>query len=195
MRTKFVERLKQEGGFTLIELLAVLSISAMVLGVISATAIFGFRSYHQITFQNDLRDEGDIVMSAVIAELYAFAPDRIAVYNKDGLKGIELIRFNDPEDPAKGGETLKKAIVISDGQLQIRVLEKVPDSSSSEEEEPEASYQSTSIKASITDDSYIGLDCEGLTACESGLVNIKLVLTQDGEGTDAQVELESRFGF
>lgn len=192
MRTKFVKRLKGQEGFTLIELLAVLSILALVLGIISTTIIFGFRSYNQISVENELRDEADVVMSSVITELYAFAPDRIAVYNDDkGISGIELLRTTAPP-----GEALRKAIVISDEQLQIRTLEVVPDSSApSSEEAIKDSYQSTRVKATLTAGSSIGLDCEGLNACETGLVNIKLVLNQDAGGRNTSVELESRFGF
>lgn len=79
---EFVRRMQsREQGFTLIELIASLTVFAMIAGIISGLTLFGVRSYDKITIQNELRDEADLIMSAIITKLYTYAPDKVQNIN------------------------------------------------------------------------------------------------------------------
>ncbi|MFD1776611.1 PulJ/GspJ family protein [Paenibacillus rhizophilus] len=172
---EFVRRLKaEERGFTLVELISSITIFAMVLGLISGVTMFGMRSYHQITVQNALRDEADLIMSTIITKLYTYGPER--VQNITG--GIELIKSGaNPEIIAVNGDE----IVIATG------------STGADSGSPiavQSKLEGSTITLIKTDGRTAPLD----TPYESGTIEIKLVLKYQGNVED-KLELSSQFGF
>lgn len=205
MRNRFVNKLKREDGVTLIELLAVLSLMGIILGVISTTIFFGFRSYNQVNVENRLREDGDILMSSIITELYAYAPDRI--YAKADGKGFDMVHVDSQgtelpdrvevwiqSEDRKEGQT--KRDVPDNGQLGIK---RATDATADPASAPADPFQSTSIGGSIIPkSSFITIEGEkagGFDYYTTGLINIKLVLTRSEGSSRSQIELESRFGF
>ena len=199
MRSRFVNALKREEGVTLIELLAVLSLMGIILGVISTTIFFGFRSYNQVSVENRIREESDILMSAIITELYAFAPDRVYAL-ADGT-GFEMYHVDELGNPSSADKVTIR-IVTPDpehfpqqGQLQIQRAKVLNGESPSADP-----YEATRITdgSIVNGRSSITLEGEkagGLDYYTTGLINIKLELSL-GSGTgQSQLQLESRFGF
>ncbi|WP_051507109.1 prepilin-type N-terminal cleavage/methylation domain-containing protein [Saccharibacillus sacchari] len=184
MRNRFVKRWKQEEGLTLIELLAVLSLMGMILGLISTTIFFGFRSYNAVGVENRLREEGDILMSSIITELYVSAPDHVyALADGSGFRMVNT-DLNGTELPAT-----QKTVQIVNGQLEIRKAGDAAD----------VIYQSTQTNAQVVS-GLSSIRIEGSTVggfeyYTTGLINIHLVLALGGEANRSQIELESRFGF
>jgi prepilin-type N-terminal cleavage/methylation domain-containing protein len=178
-RDKFVRMLRREGGFTLVELIVALSLFSVATGIISGITMLGLRSYHKISIENSLRDEGDLLMSAIITELYTFAPERAtpAISNAEGVmdSSITLER--------QGG--IQSRIRIANGVLTIadpRAAEPIVDAR-------------TQIISTLGPGSAISLDCQNKIPCESGLITIDLSLVQSYSGKDYKLELRSKFGF
>ncbi|MCZ8519769.1 MULTISPECIES: PulJ/GspJ family protein [Paenibacillus] len=181
----FVKRLRDERGLTLIELIAMLSIMSMVMGTIYGVITFGFNAYHRVTIENELRNEGDILMSSIMTEMYAFGPDSMApVQGSDGIKGLALVKKNDRRyillRPESGGAGY--SLYIGDqaggtGPGQVPLRSKVVQG-------PKDSNQ----------DSSIVLECS-TEACESGLVSVRAVLSQTYNGGEQTLALQSKFGF
>lgn len=199
---KLFAKLKKEEGVTLIELIAVLSIMGLILGIISTTIFFGFRSYNRISAENNLRDQGDIIMSSIITELYTAAPDRIYPLidrETNRIYGIQLV-----EENADGTPNLTTAdnIVINEvGQIEIQKAKTSGDTTPA----PADPYQSTRIggggRLVVSDantESSILLEGEGLNVfgyLQTGLIHIKLVLEMPNGSDSTEITLESRFGF
>lgn len=190
---KFVDALRSGKGFTMVELLAALTLLTVVLSLITSAAMFGFRSYHKIKIENSLREEGDLLMSSVITELYTFAPDRISPLNGGG-NGIVLERDKD------SGAKERKMIEITDsGNLQfgetieLAAGEETPplEENSENIEDPRTGVQAT-IKPG---DSFVDVECRLLNPCESGLVKVKFVLSRSYDGREYELGMESKFGF
>lgn len=177
---RFANRLKNQQGFTLIEMIAALTIFSMVVGIISMVTMFGFRSYHKITIENSLREEADLIMSSIINELYVFGPTRVEnttsglnlIKDSDGVISTRTIQF------VKGGEggitTLTINSVIND---------------------PRTSIHSDLSGSTIVSTNSNGTDCKANVSCRSGLVDIKLLLTQHYDGRTYDMEMVSKFGF
>lgn len=189
MRNRFANMWKREEGVTLIELIAVLSLMSMILGIISTTIFFGFRSYNTVGVENRLREEGDILMSSIITELYVFAPDHVyPLANATGFRMLH-VTADGTEDPS---DATTVRINAETGQLEIQKA----NVDYSKMADP---YQSTKINGTIVQ-GLSSITLEGDTAggfdyYTTGSINIKLALTL-GTGTDgSQIELESRFGF
>ncbi|OWA36215.1 hypothetical protein B9G55_10225 [Saccharibacillus sp. O16] len=210
---KLFAKWRREEGVTLIELIAVLSIMGLVLGIISTTIFFGFRSYNRISVENNLRDQGDVIMSSIITELYRFAPDRIypltdAKTNR--VYGLRLVNEDATGQPDLAGAD--EIIISRDdqgrGQLEIHKAEGKGTTADASSSEPSAApadpYESTRIQGGhlvVSDantQSSILLEGDDLNVfgyLKTGLVNIKLVLQMD-DGTDSsEITLDSRFGF
>ncbi|MBY9077582.1 prepilin-type N-terminal cleavage/methylation domain-containing protein [Paenibacillus sp. HN-1] len=172
---EFVKRLSsRQEGFTLIELIASLTIFAMIAGLISGVTMFGFRSYHKITVQNELRDEADLIMSSIITKLYTYGPER--VQNTAG--GIELQRSDAPPE----------TIVVSG--TEIVISGSGTGSGSASPIAVNSELGDSVITASTAD----GRSCTVGALCESGTIQIKLVLKYEGS-EENRLELESQFGF
>ncbi|MEJ8303628.1 type II secretion system protein [Saccharibacillus sacchari] len=191
MRIRFVKALKREEGVTLIELLAVLSLMGIILGVISTTIFFGFRSYNQVSIENRLREESDVLMSSIITELYAFAPDR--VYASADGKGFEMFHVDELGNQSTADSV--RVVINSAGQLEIQKAEILNSTTP-----PADPYQATritngSIVPALSSITLEGEKAGGFDYYTTGLININLVLTL-GSGTgQSQLQLESRFGF
>ncbi|MGO4181912.1 PilW family protein [Paenibacillus sp. MCAF9] len=103
---KYVSKLRNEEGISLIELIASMALLSIFGGIIYSVLVFGIGTYNKIEVENSLRDEGDLVMSSVINELYTFAPDLIG---STGY-GIELSK----SDPVE-----VKMIKIDNGEIMV----------------------------------------------------------------------------
>ncbi|MBW4081637.1 type II secretion system protein J [Paenibacillus sp. S150] len=179
---KFVNSLRSEKGVTLIELVVAITLFTTVAGLIYGVMMFGIRSYNQITVENRLRDDGDLLMSAIITEIYTFAPDMISSdsgLDSDG-NNWSLITLRH-----SGSGADDKDIVIREGALYI-----VPSGSVTGEQDSRIS-----IDAELSPTSNIILNCNDVGTCESGLININLNLLKLYGGKDYTLNLESTFGF
>lgn len=177
---RFADRFRGELGITLIELVVAITLFAMIAGVISGLTMFGMRSYHKIMIENSLRDEADIVMSSIISELYTFAPD--SVKSISGGNGITLT------GSSEGTASIHK-IAIEGGQLVIgeENAVRIPGDS-------RTTVHSDLSRSKIRFTSSAE-QCSRSASCDTGLININLVLVQSYEGREYTMELESKFGF
>ncbi|AIQ61255.1 PulJ/GspJ family protein [Paenibacillus borealis] len=195
---KFVDLLRREQGFTLIELIAALSLFSLVSGLIYGVMMFGVQSYQRVTMENTLRDESDLLMSAIITEIYTFAPSTV---RSDTNQTIFLQRDN------INGGTDEVEIGIAGGQLVINEIPASNPASNQGTPDPADSLATpvpadtyntrTSTDSKLGPASSITLECSANTIqpCESGLLNINLSLVlQRGDNT-RQLNLESKFGF
>ncbi|WP_379135584.1 type II secretion system protein J [Paenibacillus sp. sgz500958] len=171
----FDKGIKSEEGFTLIEMIVALTLFSLVAGLISGVTMFGFRSYHKITVENDLRYEADLIMSSIITELYTYGAER--VQNTNG--GIELI---------KTGVSTRRTIRIAGNHILISKLVGGAEVASPIDVDSELGG---SVISAVTTD---GRPCNATTTCNSGLIRIKLDLKYKGIEED-RLEMESRFGF
>ncbi|CAI6040870.1 prepilin-type N-terminal cleavage/methylation domain-containing protein [Cohnella sp. JJ-181] len=167
---KYAKRLlHEERGLTLVELIATVSVFSIVMLAIYGIIHFGLGTYHRITIENSLRDEGDLLMSSVITELYDFAPESVS-QSIDGLKlSKKAAEIGGNEDYI---ELKDRAMYISGDKLEIR--------------------------SDVLDSSSIAVTCtasDEASACTAGLIEINLELSQTYDGRDQRLKLQSRFGF
>ncbi|WP_339318597.1 prepilin-type N-terminal cleavage/methylation domain-containing protein [Paenibacillus sp. FSL R10-2734] len=183
---RFANCLKNQQGFTLIEMIAAITLFAMVAGMISMVMMFGFRSYHKITIENSLREEADLIMSSIINELYVFGPTRVEntidglnlIKDIDGVISSRTIQFVKEEVSAEGKENIPTKLTIN-----------------STINDPRTSIQSDLTGSTIVSTNSNGMDCKLDAPCGSGLVDIKLLLTQHYDGRTYDMEMVSKFGF
>ncbi|MWV46643.1 prepilin-type N-terminal cleavage/methylation domain-containing protein [Paenibacillus sp. HJL G12] len=184
----FVKRLRREEGFTLIEMIATLAVMTLVLGLVYSLTVFGMRSYHKISIENSLRDEADLLMSAVITELYTFSPDSVEAKIAGGTTAV-VLRKNGVQ---------AHVIEIADGKLSIAPYQ---DKGTNPDADPDASVDpigaevTRNIESTLTKDSSLTVDCTGFTVCQSGTLSISLELEQTYENRPYQLNMQSRFGF
>lgn len=173
---KFVNAGKREHGFTLIELIAAISLFAIVAGIIGSVTMFGFKAYHKITVENNLRDEADLVMSSIITELYTYGPEEIR--NTDS--GIMLQRSG--SDPVR--------IQVDGSDIVIGEARVGPGSTTALQ--LDSALTGSTIAVTKVDENAPSPNA----LYESGLVRIQLVLKHEG-GTSGEDELsvDSQFGF
>ncbi|KUP23890.1 prepilin-type N-terminal cleavage/methylation domain-containing protein [Paenibacillus sp. DMB5] len=179
---KFVNLLRREQGLTLIELIAAITIFAMVSGLIYAVMMFGMRSFNQVTTENKLRDEGDLLMSAVINEMYTFGAETVTASAYEVNSNQEIISSSIKlQRDGTGGAW--ETISIKDEKLSIvRSDDTNADSM-------------TSVTSRLTPGSSIVLQCGNTGSCSSGLIHINLNLLKTYGGKDYTLTLESTFGF
>lgn len=180
---RFANILRREQGLTLIELIAALTIFTMVAGLIYIVMMFGVRSYNQVTVENILRDEGDLLMSAVITEMYTFAADTVTataskVDGDQNIIGSSIILEQD------GAGVTSEEISIMNEKMSI-----VKQNGST------AADAFTNITSRLAPGSSILLQCSNVGSCDSGLINIKFNLLKVYGGKDYTLTLESTFGF
>jgi len=167
----------EEDGFTLIEIIAALTIFSMIVGLISGVTMYGFRSYHKITVENALRNESDLIMSSIITELYTYGAER--VQNTADKTGIELMKSG---SPSRVIQVVNNDFIISGN-------------STGEESGSPLALKSEVGESTITAVTTDGRECTvGATTCDSGLIQIKLVLKYEGNDED-RLEMNSQFGF
>ncbi|WP_042195583.1 prepilin-type N-terminal cleavage/methylation domain-containing protein [Paenibacillus camerounensis] len=166
---RFVKLLRREQGLTLIELIAGIALFSMVAGLIYGVMLFGIRSYNQVSVENKLRDEGDLLMSAIITEMYTFGPTVVSATGK----ALTLSTIKDD------GSQITEQISIADGKMKFNGISDIR----------------TDITADLVEDSGFTLTCSTGAPCESGLIQIKLNLHKDYGGKPFELSLESTFGF
>ncbi|SDF21763.1 prepilin-type N-terminal cleavage/methylation domain-containing protein [Fontibacillus panacisegetis] len=178
-----VKTKRSEQGYTLVELIAAITLVSLIAGVIFTAITFGINSYQKIQIENELRDEADLVMSTVINELYTFAPERIKRIDDGGNQGIELISGIGGTKKIyiqNDGSSSKGKLIIDTVEFEIRsnIIVDVSD---------------------IPQASNITLECSSTSMdpneCSTGMINIKLSLSQDQGGHTSQLTLDSKFGF
>ncbi|MDI4644314.1 PulJ/GspJ family protein [Cohnella hashimotonis] len=165
-----------QDGFTLIEMIATLTVLSIVSIAIYSVIQFGFNTYHKVTIENSLRDEGDLIMSKIIAQLYEQGPESIA----DLPNGIKLIN---KEDNA----------VTSESQIQI-INKKLHVYHEDGTDELIDTISDIEPVDQVTKE--ITISCQiGIAECPSGLIEVSIKLSQAFSGKVQSLELESRFGF
>ncbi|MEK3883603.1 prepilin-type N-terminal cleavage/methylation domain-containing protein [Paenibacillus sp. PL2-23] len=168
---EYAKRLQSgEKGFTLIELIASMALISIFGGIMYTVITFGVSSHNKIQIENGLRDEADLLMSAIINELYTIAPDKV----REQSNGIQLIET---------GVAGLNDIYIDGGQLHIRNAPLVISSTIE---------SGSSIKL---DCEGYGESEDGPRECATGLIEIDLVLSKAVQGQSKQLTLRSKFGF
>lgn len=192
---KFVKHLRRQEGFTLVEMIPTLLLLAMVMSMIYGVANFGMRSYHQIKVENALRDEGDILMSSIITELYTFSPDRIRQLTNNGKNiGIRLER--DIAGTSSAGTMEALNIYLQGGSLYIGNLQTISSASASAISTiSQPTDQLRAVQSKIGDSSFIQIQADGRTVYTSGIIQINLALSQTVQGQSKSLALQSNFGF
>lgn len=169
---KFVKEVRRsEAGLTLIELIASLTVLSMVSIAIYGVIHFGFNTYHRVTIENSLRDEGDLIMSTVIAQLYEIGPESI----KQLPDGIELT-----------SGTENRTLKIENGQLHILRKDGTDQRISTD--------SSVGPVESGTEEFHVSCQA-GTNECASGLIEVSIKLSQSYAGQVHDLALKSRFGF
>lgn len=166
---RFVNLLRKEQGLTLIELITGIALFSIIAGLIYGVMMFGIRSYNQVSVENKLRDEGDLLMSAIITEMYTFAPTTVSSTGQ----ALTLLSIKDD------GSQITEQISIADGKMRFNG----------------ATDLRTDITAELIGDSGFTLTCSTGAPCESGLIQIKLNLHKNYGGKPFELSLESTFGF
>ncbi|MBO2944821.1 prepilin-type N-terminal cleavage/methylation domain-containing protein [Paenibacillus sp. F411] len=179
---KFVDLWRRQHGFTVIELIAAIAVFSLVAGLISTVTIMGFNQYNRISLENSLREEGDIIMSAVMTELYTFAPDTIV--DIQDRSGILLQK-------GEGSTLQQRRIEIAGGSLSIGQVDPLSVSDAANPYDIQADLSGSVIEATSAD----GRICGTEATCASGLINIRLNLSRTVKGDEGGLELESKFGF
>lgn len=179
---KFVNKLRSENGYTLVELIAAISLASIIAGIIFTTITFGVNSYQKIQIENELRDEADLVMSTVISELYTFSPKEIEKFDDGDQHGIKL-----SSGPDIRKLYIEKNSISSTGTLYINGKEFDIRSNIVIDDLDETKTSSISIKCGSTS-VYEG-------KCSTGMINIRLTLSQEQGGHIGQLTLDSKFGF
>ncbi|REE66679.1 prepilin-type N-terminal cleavage/methylation domain-containing protein [Paenibacillus taihuensis] len=197
---RLTQRLRSNGGergFTLIELLASLTLLSVIMGVIYSSITFGLNTYHKVRIQNELRDEGDVIMSTIISELYQVGPTRISQtdpYHQSMVLTLPEIQSEDGSDSSSVLEPIQiRAVKQADGTdkntlvIGSGVNERIIEAQSDivvDRTDPSAS----SITVSC-------MNNDAANGCGSGLIEIKLKLRQEFGNKNYDLDLESRFGF
>lgn len=170
---RFVKRLRSEQqGMTLIELIATVAVFSMVMMAIYGVIHFGFGAYHRITIENSLRDEGDLLMSSVITELYSFGPDSVSQQSN----GLTLNKMERKESGEV--EVRPSSILLDNGVMSI-------------------DGHDVDIRSQLLNTSKIAVVCTSndTASCTSGSIEIELELSQSYGGKEQRLKLQSRFGF
>ncbi|ANF95735.1 type II secretion system protein [Paenibacillus bovis] len=215
----FVERLRSQNGFTLIEVLAALLITGIMTAVIYAVAVFGLRSYLQINGENILRANGDILTSSIITQLYDFAPEKVRqITSGDHPVGIRLERASQLSGSPAGDMEISD-IYIYGGVLYIGKVQQIAAVNKSVLSSGLQLPSDAAPGSLLHDNNHDGVDDlaravvlenrlqldsgstiaiqsqDGSTFYTTGIINVLLDLSNDSQGQDQQMTLESSFGF
>lgn len=179
----FVKRLKEEEkGIGLLEMIVSLTLLSIVTGVIYAVITFGLNSYQRVTVENSLRDESDLLMSTVIAELYNFGAESVRDITENGIPVGILLKKNEGETVVESSIRIKEgALVIEKGLTEKQI-------------DVKSDIVTTSVTA-LDHSSTIKVECEGSVECRSGLIEIQLVLAQPYKHDTQTLTVRSKFGF
>ncbi|WP_410512586.1 prepilin-type N-terminal cleavage/methylation domain-containing protein [Paenibacillus sp. BR2-3] len=180
---KFANRLKSEQGFSLVEMIAAMTLFSMIVGIITMVTMFGFRSYHKITIENSLRDEADILMSSIITEMYTFGPEKV----ENTGNGIKLTKGSSEEKWIQLVEEAADPDQGQDGKTQLILS----DASTQRVTAVNSELTGSTLVSSLPD----GRLCRINEPCQTGLIDIHLVLTQIYDGKPYEMVLDSKFGF
>jgi hypothetical protein len=178
---QFVNAARDSKAYSLVELIAAISIFSLIAGTIYGVINFGFNAYDRVTVENSLRDEGDVVMSKIMSELYTQSPESVQNYDDHIEDGITM-QIKSIVDSVES--TFQRRIVIDRSDQHVYIYNKSESSSSGLLE----------LKSNILEGSKIHID--GCTnGCTSGLIHVTLVLSQTSKGHEHQLTLQSQFGF
>ncbi|MBB3108735.1 prepilin-type N-terminal cleavage/methylation domain-containing protein [Paenibacillus phyllosphaerae] len=222
---KFVKRWRRhsgsasEKGFTLVELIASLTLLSVVLGVIYSSITFGLNTYNKVRIENSLRDEGDLIMSSIITQLYALGPEKIVQSDNGSRQSIELVlpktdadQTENPsfvirlapseDDPAKTSLYLQDEDPDTTDEVpltsNIRINTITLNYASADVTIDKNAVAAGSTASSVANGSYILLQCRNSNVpygCSTGLIHIGLRLSQTYDGRDFELVLNSKFGF
>ncbi|RIX54038.1 prepilin-type N-terminal cleavage/methylation domain-containing protein [Paenibacillus nanensis] len=177
---RFVKRFSSGKGFTLIELIVSTTLLALFGGIIFSVITYGVSSYNKIQTENALRDDADLIMSAIINELYTVAPEKVRQLSN----GIQLVKDQNAN---------QNRIQVEDGGLIIHGYD---------EAQGKATVTRVDIHSIIENNDPIQLECgqsgifeHGQLTCSTGLIEIELVLKQAAGEEPRRMTLKSKFGF
>lgn len=180
---RFVNRIKEQKGYSLIELIAALSIFSLIAGSIYGVINFGFKAYDRVNLENSLRDEGDIIMSAIMGELYTQGPETVENFSSNNATENGILMHMKTED-AQGVQHFSVShVVIDNTDHKVYIYSDQKSASSAIE-----------LKSQVMSDSIIHIN-SCTNGCTNGLINVTLELSQTSKGRDHKLKLQSQFGF
>ncbi|NOU99041.1 PulJ/GspJ family protein [Paenibacillus planticolens] len=183
---RFVNSIKEQKGYSLIELIAALSIFSLIAGSIYGVINFGFKAYDRVNVENSLRDEGDIIMSAIMSEFYTQAPETVENFsaNNETEKGILMkIKLVEKNGEQTVERTVERHVVIDSSDHKVYIYSDQKTTSSAIE-----------LKSSVMSGSLIHIN-NCTNGCTNGLIDVTLELSQTSKGRDHKLTLQSKFGF
>jgi prepilin-type N-terminal cleavage/methylation domain-containing protein len=185
---KFAKRMKNEEGFSLLEMIASLTLLSLVTGIVYAVITFGLDSYQRVTIENSLRDESDLLMSSIIAEIYEFGPDSIKDVRDETNKQVGILLKK-----SEGASIVERTIKLQDNALYIG--QGATDGKKIDIKSTIVSETAVPSDPSDSKDSKIMLECDKTIECRSGLIVIELTLAQQFKEHDRTLTVRSKFGF
>jgi prepilin-type N-terminal cleavage/methylation domain-containing protein len=179
---RFVNRIKEQKGYSLIELIAALSIFSLIAGSIYGVINFGFKAYDRVNVENSLRDEGDIIMSAIMSEFYTQGPETVENFSSSNETENGILMHIKTEDKS-GVHVSIRHVVIDNTDHKVYIYNDQKTASSAVE-----------LKSQVMSDSRIHIN-SCTNGCTNGLINVTLELSQTSKGIDHKLKLQSQFGF
>jgi len=177
---RFVNSIKEQKGYSLVELIAALSIFSLIAGSIYGVINFGFKAYDRVTVENSLRDEGDIIMSAIMSEFYTQGPDTVENFSTNNENGI-LMHIKTSDE--KGDHVSVRHVVIDNSDHKVYIYN-----------DQKTAISAVELKSQIMSDSMIHIN-SCTNGCTNGLINVTLNLSQTSKGREQKLKLQSQFGF
>lgn len=180
---RFVNSIKEQKGYSLVELIAALSIFSLIAGSIYGVINFGFKAYDRVNVENSLRDEGDIIMSAIMSEFYTQGPEIVENFSTNSETENGILMHIKTRDKNNDVHDSVSHVVIDNSDHKVYIY--------SNQKSPSSAIE---LKSQVLSDSIIHIN-SCANGCTNGLINVTLELSQSSKGRDHKLKLQSQFGF
>ncbi|MRX71442.1 prepilin-type N-terminal cleavage/methylation domain-containing protein [Bacillus lacus] len=187
-------------GLTVIELLAAITISTIALASIYGVFQMGVQAYSKTAAEQELRDEGDYILSLILSDLYAAKIDTV----ENCTKTESEFCFKIVNDHELSISSLNSSLVEKKGKEKPSTITYLVSQSSikrqeqSEKETTERIISSSNVQISSLNsslsctDSRLSGSGSSKKQCSSGVITLRLLFQK---GRAEHIEFESKFGF